>query len=31
MDDLSFEEHEIEYKFLKAVIEAAWRQSLTTY
>ena len=21
MDDLSFEEHEIEYKFLKAVIE----------
>lgn len=28
MDDLSFEEFEIEYKFLKAVIEGGrWRQS----
>lgn len=26
MDDLSFEEFEIEYKYLKAVIEAAWRK-----
>ena len=30
IDDLSFEENEVEYKFLKAVIEGAWRPSRTT-
>ena len=31
MDDLSFEEFEIEYKFLKAVIEGVWKQSRKIY
>ena len=31
MDDLSFEEFEIEYKYLKAVIEAVWSVSRITF
>lgn len=31
MDDLSFEEFEIEYKFLKAVIEGALKQNLRIF
>lgn len=31
MDDLSFEEFEIEYKFLKAVIEGGLEKDLTMY
>ena len=29
IDDLSFEENEVEYKFLKAVIEGGWRPNRT--
>ena len=31
MDDLSFEEFEIEYKYLKAVIEVDWRKNQTIF